>query len=222
MADYFHVLSKTLLPCTCLCISMLASGVSHATTAASTTAAKPVAASAKPISASLPRQDFTVEIRQVDEGSRGGKTYGTQLPRDLMETQQIHARNGEKASLRISLATPVQWVPSAQAPSSSTGGSVKQALIWLESGQTIALTPTWRGGNQPVVVDVDVQTASVQANPGGALPQQARSQVATTVSAPLGEWVTLAVSGNRPQRTTYSSEAASETRLVLEIRVVVR
>jgi hypothetical protein len=155
-----------------------------------------------------------------------------------METQQLQVRNGETASLRVSLATPVQWVQSAEAQSNSLtiggasgaaggaastrGGKVKQGLKWLESGQTITLTPTWRGGKQPVVVDVDVQTASMQSNPGGALPQQARSQVVTSVSAPLGEWVTLATSGNRPQRTTYSSEAASETRVRLEIRVVVR
>jgi hypothetical protein len=201
MADVFHSLSKALRPCACLCITLLALGEGHAATPAP-----------------LPQQDFTVEIRQVGEGARGGKTYGTEPPRDLMETQQLQVRNGEKATVRISMATPVQWVQSVSAQE----GKVKQGLTWLESGQTITLKPTWRGGKQPVTVDVDVQTTSVQANPGGALPQQARSQVATTVSAPLGEWVTLATSGNRPQRSTYSSEAASETRVRLEIRVVVR
>ena len=209
-------LQLTSVACACLGFALLAPGASHAATP-------------------LPKQDFTVEIRQVDEGARGGKSYGTESPRDLMETQQLQVRNGEKASLRVSLATPVQWVQSAEAQSStlsaggasgasatSTGGKVKQALTWLESGQTITLTPTWRGGKQPVLMEVDVQTASVQANPGGALPQQARSQVATSVSAPLGEWVTLATSGSRPQRNTYSSEAAKESRVRLELRVVVR
>ena len=206
-------LQLTSVACACLAIALFAPGMSHAATQAPSPPAP-----AKPLTAGLPKQDFNVEIRQVDEGSRGGKTYGTESPRDLMETQQLQVRNGEKASLRISLATPVQWVQSVSAQE----GKVKQGLAWLESGQTITLTPNWRGGKQPVVVDVDVQTASVQASPGGALPQQARSQVATTVSAPLGEWVTIAASGNRPQRNTYSSEAASESRLRLEMRVVVR
>ena len=204
----------------CLAMVLLAPAVPQAATPSATR------------SAVLPQQDLTVEVRQVDEGARGGQTYGTQPARELMETQQLQVRNGEKASLRLSEALPVQWVQSASvqssalsaggASASSTGGSVKQAVTWLEAGQTISLTPTWRGGKQAVKVDIDVLTARVEATTGGALPKQARSQVNTSVSAPLGEWVTIATSGTRPQRNTYSSEAASETRLRLEIRVVVR
>ncbi len=235
MTEMFRDQRKATMTGACLCFALLAPCTSQAATASATPPITQTAATARPASKALPQQDFTVEIRQVEEGSRGGKTYGTESPRDLMETQQLQVRNGEKASLRISMATPVQWVQSAEAQSStlnaggtrgasatSTGGKVKQALTWLESGQTITLTPTWRGGKQPVVVDIDVQTASVQANPGGDVPKQARNQWVTSVSAPMGEWVTLASSGDRPQRTTYSSESASETRLRLEMRVVVR
>jgi hypothetical protein len=212
-------LQLTSVACLCLGLALLAPGISHAATpSGNATANTPSNAKASSSAASLPKQDFTVEIRQMDEGARGGKTYGTEPSRDLMETQQVQVRNGERASLLMNIATPVQWVQSVSAQE----GKVKNALTWFQSGQTISLTPTWRGGKHPVLVDVDVQTASVQASPGGALPQQARSQVATSVSAALGEWVTIATSGNRAQRNTYSSEAATEKRVRLEMRVVVR
>jgi hypothetical protein len=185
--------------------------------------AVPVLALAKtPPPTPLPPQDLMVDIRQVDEGARGGKSYGTASAHEPMPAQQLQVRNGERASLRISSNTPMQWARSVSAQE----GKVKQAITWLESGQTITVTPTWHGGKQPVAVVVDVQTAHVTTgsanSTGPALPQQERAQWATTVSAPLGEWVTLATSGQRTQRSSYSSEAASETRLTLELRVTVR
>jgi hypothetical protein len=44
----------------------------------------------------------------------------------------------------------------------------------------------------------------------------------TTLGAPLGQWVTLATTGNSAQRGVYGSEAASDPRRLLQLRVTVR
>jgi hypothetical protein len=68
-------------------------------------------------------------------------------------------------------------------------------------------------------VEVEVQSARVEARTGAELPAQQRSQLATTVSAPLGQWVTIAITGSSPQPGVYSSEAANEPRRLLQLRV---
>jgi hypothetical protein len=82
--------------------------------------------------------------------------------------------------------------------------------------------PRWPGGQREVSIEVEVQTDSVQARAGSELPVQSRSQLATTVGAPLGQWVTIATTGNSPQRGVYSSEVADEARRLLQLRVSAR
>jgi hypothetical protein len=178
--------------------------------------------------AQLPRRDLTVELRQVEEGG-GGYSVGTQPAAALLRPQQVQVRNGSKATFSIGQSIPLQWVQSVSSKNSSlsvpgaearsSGGSVRQALTWLESGQKISVLPRWPGGKQEVTVEVEVQAAAVQARTGTELPAQTRSQLATTVGAPLGQWVTLATTGNSPQRGVYSSEAANDSRRLLQLRV---
>ena len=79
----------------------------------------------------------------------------------------------------------------------------------------------WPGGKQPATVEVDVQTSAVDERVGSALPAQSRSQIATTVSAPLGAWVVIATSGQAPVAGSYSSNPRRDVRRLLQIRVSV-
>lgn len=178
--------------------------------------------------AELPRRDLLVELRQVEEGS-AGYVVSTQSQAALLAPQQVQVRNGAKASLRLGQSMPMQWVQSvvAQAAtlaasgvsaSSQTGG-VTQAVTWMQAGQSLAVQPRWPGGKQPVTVEVEVQSARVEARTGPELPNQSHSQLVTTVSAPLGQWVTIASTGGGPQRGVYGSEAAAEARRLLQLRV---
>lgn len=178
-----------------------------------------------------PQRNLTVELRQIEEGG-AGYGVGTQPATALLAPQQVQVRNGAKATLSLGKTIPVQWVQSASvrndalsAPgvsASSRSGGVKQSVSWLDASQHLTVKPRWPGGKQAVSVEVAVQASSVEARTGGAeLPAQSRSEVVTTVSAPLGQWVTIAsTGGGSAQRGVYSSEAAVETRRLIQLRVL--
>jgi hypothetical protein len=166
----------------------------------------------------LPQRDLVLELREVEEGG-AGYVVGTRPQVPLMPPQQLQVRNGSTARLSFSQTTPLQWVQSVQAQGALTGAGVKQGLIWLQAGQSLELRPSWPGGQRPATVDVQVQTANVQQQPGRELPTQERSELRTSVQAPLGQWVTLARSGNAPQPGVYSSNAASQRPRLLQLRV---
>lgn len=183
---------------------------------------------ALPALAQLPQRDLTVELRQVEEGG-AGYAVGTQPSTALLPQQQVQVRNGNKASFSLGQSIPLQWVQSVSSKSASMttpgvearsrGGGVSQGLVWMESGQKISVLPRWPGGQQVVTVEVEVQSAAVPARTGTELPAQSRSQLATTVGAPLGQWVTLATTGASPQSGVYGSEAATQARRLLQLRV---
>lgn len=166
----------------------------------------------------LPQRDLVLELREVEEGG-AGYVVGTRPQAPLMPPQQLQVRNGSAARLSFSQTTPLQWVQSVQAQGALTGAGVKQGLIWLQAGQSLELRPSWPGGQRPATVDVQVQTANVQQQPGRELPTQERSELRTSVQAPLGQWVTVARSGNAPQPGVYSSNAASQRPRLLQLRV---
>lgn len=180
--------------------------------------------------AQLPKRDLMVELREVSEAQEGGYVLGTQPEKALLPAQQVLVRNGEKASVRQMTAQAMQWVQSATtqnaalavpgAAASSSGGSVNQALTWMEAGQGMTVKPRWPGGRQWVTVEIEVQSASVTPRLGADLPEQMRSQIVTTVTAPMGQWVTIAASGSSVQRGSYGTESATETRRLLQIRVL--
>lgn len=225
------------------------------------TAALPAWA-AQPAIAPLPQRNLVIEWRQLDESlalgghasaqgqvvsttgggisAAGGVTLGTQRRDDQRtQSQQLRVLNGGRASVRVSQGIPVTWVQSAQAEpdmrgstGSAVGPGVVQGLVWLEAGRQITLQPRWPGGQQPAVVDVQVDSASLEAdrpwtaqNQGGGMPSQARSQTATTVLAPLGQWVTIARTGGEQaveQRGVVSTTSLSQAqRQLMQIRVLV-
>jgi hypothetical protein len=174
--------------------------------------------------AQLPKRDLTVELRQVEEGREDGASYraGSSGSAPLLTPQKIQVRNGEKGSLRMNQAVPMQWTQSAQAASANSGAGVSQALQWFDVGQTLTVTPRWPGGNKDATVEVDVQQADMQASNIADLPRQTRNQLSTTVTAPLAQWVTIAASGSAlAAQGSYSSEGSNYARRLLQIRVLV-
>lgn len=183
--------------------------------------------------AQSPKRDLTVELRQVEEGRDDGAVrLGTKPEAPLMAPQKIQVRNGEKGSLRMNQSVPMQWVQSASSQSSSissggtsvssSGGGIAQSVQWFDVGQGITVTPRWPGGNKDATVEVDVQQADMAVRHNADLPRQVRNQLSTTVTTPLGQWVTIAATGNAPARQgSYSSEGSAEGRRLLQVRVLV-
>jgi hypothetical protein len=184
----------------------------------------------------LPKRDLTVELRQTEEGREEGTHYsaGT-VDSNAWEPQMVQVRNGEKALLRMNDATPMQWTQSvsgwaqgggksnASGPSAAGNNaapSVTNALVWFDAGQSISVAPKWPGGNKPAVVEIEVQRAAVDQRVGADLPKQTRNTVSTTLTVPLGEWVTIAATGKAAKAGTYSSESALQVRRLLQIRVM--
>lgn len=194
----------------------------------------------------LPPRDLTIELRQIDEAKAQGldttavtgKSFSAgAAPSPGWEPQMVQVRNGQKVSLRMQSATPMQWVQSAQqrsggnaaAPGAVLGkgqsgttakAAVQNALTWFDAGQSITVHPTWSGGNS-AVVELEVQKAGFEERTGADLPTQNRNTVSTTVTAPLAQWVTIAATGRTPQAASYSSESAQRARRLLQIRVMV-
>ena len=183
-----------------------------------------------PVAAELPKRDLRVELRQVADSEGAGYAVSTQASQPLAVAQSVQVRNGEKASLSVNNAMPMQWVQSVAGQSaslatagttaSSSGGTVNNAIIWMDMGQSIKVQPRWPGAKQLVKVEIEMQSANVDERIGAELPNQSRHQLATTVSVPLGQWVTIAASGSRPQRGVYGSEPVSDARRLLQIRVL--
>lgn len=208
----------------------------------------------------LPQRNLVIEWRQLDEslamtgqqGAQGhvvsttggvalsgGVTLSTQR-RDEQRTQsqQLRVLNGGRASVRVGHSVPLTWVQAAQAEPQSggfnqpaAGAGVVQGLTWLEAGRQIVLQPRWPGGSQPAVVDVQVDSAALDAERpgmpaatvGSALPVQSRSQTVTTVLAPLGQWVTIARTGGEQvveQPGSVSTLSSGAQRQLMQIRVM--
>lgn len=162
--------------------------------------------------AQLPQRDLMVEFRQIEESS--GYTVGTQGRTPLLASQQVRVRNGEKAQLSMGQSMPMQWVQSAGRR------GVTQAVTWMEADQRLSVQPRWPGAKQPVTVVIEVQSTQVEDRIGADLPNQSHSQVGTTVSAPLGQWITMATTGNSLPPGVYSSAAASDARRLFQVRVL--
>lgn len=185
---------------------------------------------ALPALAQLPQRNLIVDVRQVEAGRDDGYTVSTTSREALMTAQTVSVRNGEKASVNVSKSMPMQWVQSVSAQNatlsasglsaSNTGGGVTNGLVWLEAGQSLQVQPHWPGGKQPVRLDIEVQSASVGHRTGTELPDQTKSQLVTSVNAPLGQWVTVAISGSASQAGVYSSQAAANSQRLLQIRVL--
>lgn len=191
-----------------------------------------------------PKRDLTVEFRQIEEGrdpltgtSPGRYSAGSSATSGVSaswEAQMLQVRNGEKGTLSLMDAIPMQWVSAVQAPngrgsaagaapgsaSSMAGAGVQYAVSWFDAGQSLSVSPQWAGGNNPVLLEIEVQRAHVEARSGQDLPAQTRNSVATKVTVPLAQWVTIAASGRPAREGTYSSESGQQARRLLQVRVM--
>ncbi len=182
--------------------------------------------------------DLTVELRQVKEDQAdedlpqtggGAYTVGTASRAADFAPQQVRVRNGEKASLQINQSMPMQWVQKIESQSatlsaggtsaSQNAGGVTQAVTWMESGQSLTVSPHWPGGKLPVKIVIEVQSSAVDERTSSDLPATQRQRFTSTVSAPLNRWVTIASSGQSARAGSYSSAGGSEGRRLTQIRV---
>jgi hypothetical protein len=190
------------------------------------------------------RLSTTVSTSGAQVNVSGGVTVSTQHrlgSRDF--SQQLRVLNGGRTTVRINQRIPVMWVEAAQIQTNTAvgygnpttpraGATVVQGLTWLDAGRQITLQPRWPGGDQPAVVDIQVDSAAIEherptlaaMNSGAALPVQTRGQTVTTVLAPLGQWVTIARTGaeaHSEQRGVVSTmSATSQQRQLMQIRVL--
>jgi len=133
-----------------------------------------------------------------------------------------------------SVATPSGTAPTGAVPPSSgrpgptPAGAVLPMAVpetqWMEAGQQLTVRPRWPGGHEPVTVTLDTDSSAIDPSvaPGSAeLPQRTATQLVTTVSVPLGQWVTLAASGASDDDMTVlsSGQAKPSVRRVLQLRV---
>jgi hypothetical protein len=164
------------------------------------------------------RGDLMVELRQVAE--QAGDVVGTQPRTPPLAPQQVLVRNGEKATLRMAQSLPVKWTQAVTQGGRREGAGVRYGLVWMEAGQGFTVTPRWPGGRQPATLQIEVTSASVDASSGAELPSQRRSEVATTLSAPLGQWVTVAsTGGDAAANGVYSSRGSGDARQLIQLRV---
>ena len=189
--------------------------------------------------AAPPKLDLTVELRQIQEGqedpdspqagSGGTYTAGPASRTTAFAPQQVRVRNGEKASLQINQSMPMQWAQKIESQSatltaagtsaSSNAGSITQAVTWMESGQSLSVTPSWPGGKQAVRLEIEAQASTVDERTSSDLPATTRQRYSTTVSVALNRWVTIARSGQAARAGSYSSAAATDGRRLTQIRV---
>ncbi len=170
----------------------------------------------------LPAKDLMVVLRETTD-SDNGFNISTRPSTPPLTGQVVRVRNGEKATLRVGRSMSVRWEESVSGFSgrNASGGGVSYGRTTLQSGQSITVQPRWTGGNNPVTVSVEILTSSVaqpDARVGSDLPTQVHGETVTTVSAPMGQWVTLAA--DEPEDTgVISSDSAGRPRRLLQLRV---
>lgn len=201
----------------------------------------------------LPLRNLLVEVRQVDEGSSsvqgggvergavvissdgrvsGGADAGWQAStrqRNDSIAQQLRVLNGGRASMRLGQSVPLQWWQAYVTPQ---GVQVVPTTVFSEAGKGFTVRPSWPGGNAPVTVEVQTELSRVR-DPnltiGGDPANGAATEnftTLTTLQFPLGEWVTVASSGqdgSSSERGVLSSRDASRSRqIVVQMRVTVQ
>ncbi|WP_197047118.1 hypothetical protein [Paucibacter sp. KBW04] len=164
---------------------------------------------------------------------RGGVALSTRRESSSQQQQQqrLLVLNGSTARVRLSEQVPVQWVDyGVQVDAGAKVLAVPRSGS-VEMLSEFSVTPQWPGERQPVRVSLQVQQGRAPAAEGAGVPvnpathpQASQStQVQSTVSLPLGEWLTIARSGLRAEaqeRGTLSSrDAEGRASRELQIRI---
>lgn len=196
--------------------------------------------------ASTQRQAGIEVGRVIIDSRRGvigqaGLTAGTvRTESQGSSVQQVMVLNGGRARLYMGrtqsvTAWQLAFSPTATQQGQGSFGSPGSPgvvawpqTVWIDVGEGIHVTPRWSGGRD-VVVDIEAQSRQ-PVQPGSAYGgqldpdgQTRRTELASTVSVPLGEWVVVARNGGRVQRAqsgTLSTRDVDESQSEqLEIRV---
>lgn len=198
----------------------------------------------------LPRRNLWVELRWVETqvsaaavaGVRDGAvvlgTAGSVSPKgqvvlgtekrssDFQLLPRLLVLNGQTASVRLSETTAVQWLDygveldAATRGTPASGAKVYAAPRTITVGHSrgLSVSPRWPGGRQPV--QVELRTELSQPGEAGASSQ---TQLVSTLQLPLGEWLTVARSGQSLQRQTggtlSSRDAEVSSLRELQLRV---
>jgi len=199
-----------------------------------------------------PRQNLWVELRWVESsvssaavaGVREGAvvvgTAGSVSPRGAVELstrrrdegaeqlQRLLVLNGYSASVQLSELMPVEWldygvqtdINAGQAQPGKVYALPRKSVV--EQTRGFSVSPHWPGGNQPVRVELKAEDLA-PASPGAQAMAPARQQVLSTVQVPLGDWVTVARSGQGLQRqergVVSSRDAEARSLRELQLRV---
>jgi hypothetical protein len=186
---------------------------------------------------------------QVSIDTRGVWATGTvqsgtvQTESRQQGSQQVQVLNGGRARLYVGTSQPYtvwQWSGPLSANSGSgtfgmpgsasgQGGQAVPQTVWIDLGQGLSVRPRWGGGRGPVVVELEAQTRE-SASPSGRMlgqldpdGQSRRSEVASTLSVPLGQWTVVARSGGRSEAqrsgTLSTRELDDSQSDLLEIRI---
>jgi hypothetical protein len=205
-----------------------------------------------PRAESLPRKNLWVELRWVETqvsaaavaGVRDGAvvlgTAGSVSPRGqvvlstdkrqsgIQAMPRLLVLNGSQASVQLSETTPVQWLDygvetAATTRSAQIGGpqvyAVPRTALSTQT-RSVSLSPRWPGDRQPVTVELRSQLDQPSAELRGTTQQ---TLLLSTVQLPLGEWLTIARSGDTPQAAPRGSlstrDAEPKLQRELQLRV---
>ena len=137
---------------------------------------------------------------------------------------QSQSQGRQSGSTQIGSGTPPAGGSASMNRSSewrerSEGGGFQQQVTWLQTGQSLSVQPIWPGGNAPVDITIDLQQANAGPGTSTMTPRQNSVQVATSVFGHIGEWVTIAATGNAQTQGSYSSDAARNPPRALQVRI---
>jgi len=196
----------------------------------------------------LPQRNLLVEWRVGGQGASTQRQAGIEVGRVIIDSrrgvigqagitagtvrtesqgssvQQVMVLNGGRARLYMGRSQSVTAWQLVFSP----GLMALPQTVWIDVGEGIHVTPRWSGGRD-VVVDIEAQSRQ-PVQPGSAYGgqldpdgQTRRTELASTVSVPLGEWVVVARNGGRVQRSqsgTLSTRDVDDSQSEqLEIRV---
>lgn len=159
---------------------------------------------------------------------RHGQVYGTSaMSTQADESQELRVLNGESASFRWSQSVPFQWMQAATAGTTASSGGragIVNAVTWLQAGQALRVQPHWPGGDQPVRLEVRLESERIDERPGGEMPATSSRQSGTTLAVPMGRWTTLATTGSAqpvPGPSAWSTQSSqARDRQWIQVRVI--
>jgi hypothetical protein len=176
------------------------------------------------------------------EARPGGQALSTRRhTAELPPQQQVRVVEGQLGLFRYQRRLPVFWTEAAAQQGGGQvngqmggqgGGSaraVKQRLVWLEVGQSLAVKARWPGGRAPARVELALEAQALDAAAGSqGMPAAQSTGLRSVISLPMGRWSTFAALGEpeagpagKPGARTLStrSQQPGQERLLWQLRI---